>query len=264
MPTQSRGHGTRQFKPDSVLEAFLLFSSLINANTGPRKLRIPCPLSAWNAIDLVRPRNTWNAAGAFEHAAFLTTKLQGSKEIVMSRMLSSAVAVTLSLAITATAMAGGKGGPSRGVSGPSPSHGSKSVSFHDYHVKYGTQFKFGHFYSGREHYHWSKWFWNYKYGCYFYWCPSTCCYYYWYQPSCCYYPVSYIPYATPTVFPTSTANAAAAAAANATNKSNQIVNVVTAPAGQAGNNLAPTSVPLPPVPAGATADATAGPMPLAR
>jgi hypothetical protein len=183
----------------------------------------------------------------------------------MNRMLLSAAAVAMGLILTGTALAGGKSGPSKGSPGSvSKSFGSKSNSFHNYHLKYGTSFKYGHFYSGRYHYHWTKYFWNPTYRCYFYWCPSTCCYYYWSEPSCCYFPASYAPYSTPTVFPTPTANAAAAAAANATNNSTQVVNVVTAPAGQAGNGLPPTNVPLPPAPAGAVADATAGAMPPAR
>jgi hypothetical protein len=182
----------------------------------------------------------------------------------MKRILLSAAVVTMSLAFAGTALAGGKSGVSKGPTGPGHSLGSKSSNFHNYHVKFGTSFKFGNFYRGREHFHWTKWYWNPTYRCYFYWCPSTCCYYYWSEPSCCYFPISYIPYAAPTVFPTPTANAAAAAAANATNKVEQVVNVMTAPAGQAGNGLAPTNVPLPPVPTGAVADATAGTMPPAR
>ena len=63
-------------------------------------------------------------------------------------------------ALVGTAQAGDKGGGgSKGSSGSSHSshgsmshdHGSHSSSYHNYHQKYGTQFKYGHFYSGRYH-----------------------------------------------------------------------------------------------------------------
>jgi hypothetical protein len=66
-----------------------------------------------------------------------------------------------------------------------------------YHTKYGTSFKGGYFYKGKDHHQWTYRCWWGKYGCYTYYCPYTCCWYYWYPQDCCYYPCSYVSYATP-------------------------------------------------------------------
>jgi hypothetical protein len=69
----------------------------------------------------------------------------------------------------------------------------------NYHLKYGTKFKGGYYYKGKNHCHWTHKYWWGKYGCYTYYCPSSRRWYYWYQPDDCYYPCSCIASATPKV-----------------------------------------------------------------
>jgi hypothetical protein len=71
-----------------------------------------------------------------------------------------------------------------------------SYRYSNYNLRYGTRFNYGYYYRGRNHYHWSRWYWNSSYGCNVYYDP--CCYswYYWCAPASCYYPVSYCPYGT--------------------------------------------------------------------
>jgi hypothetical protein len=103
----------------------------------------------------------------------------------MRRVLLSAAALVVGLALVGSASAAPKAGPS--------SH----HSYHDYHMTHGTKFKDGYFYKGHDHYHWTHRYWWGKYGCYTYYCPSSCCWYYWYQQDNCYYPCSYVGSATP-------------------------------------------------------------------
>jgi hypothetical protein len=70
------------------------------------------------------------------------------------------------------------------------------AAYRGYHLKYGVRFKYGYYYKGRIHRHWTKRYWNADYGCYVYYCPETSCYYYWCAPDDCYYPVTYTPYNT--------------------------------------------------------------------
>src|SRR5262245_31676644 len=101
---------------------------------------------------------------------------------MMWRILLSVGAVVMGLVLVAAAQAGPKG-----------ESGSKGSSAHSYHLTHGSKMKNGsYFYKGKDHFHWSHRYWFGKYGCYTYYCPSTCCWYYWYQPGDCYYPVSYI------------------------------------------------------------------------
>jgi hypothetical protein len=65
-----------------------------------------------------------------------------------------------------------------------------------YHMRYGTKFDHGYFYRGREHKHWSSRYFDKRFDCYLYHCPSTQCYYYWCERDVCYYPISYCPYNT--------------------------------------------------------------------
>jgi hypothetical protein len=58
----------------------------------------------------------------------------------------------------------------------------------DYHLKYGTKTAFGYCYPGKHHCHWHHCIWDPCFGCYYYFCPSTCCYYYWCEADYCYYP----------------------------------------------------------------------------
>ncbi len=150
----------------------------------------------------------------------------------MRRILLSAAALVLGLALVGTAEAGPRG---------SGSHGS-----HSYHMTHGTHFKGGYFYKGREHSHWTYRSWWARYGCYTYYCPSTCCWYYWYQPDNCYYPCSYVGSATPVAEP-----APVGVAKGVT----QIVNVnnnspgAEARAGGVAGGRAPVG-PMPPAPPG--------------
>ena len=107
----------------------------------------------------------------------------------MKRVMLGVAAVAMSLAFVATAEAGPKGGSHGGSMGKSGSH--------SYHMEHGTKFKGGYFYKGKDHYHWTYRYWYGKYGCYTYYCPSTCGWYYWYPQDSCYYPVTYIVTATP-------------------------------------------------------------------
>jgi hypothetical protein len=109
----------------------------------------------------------------------------------MRRFLSNVVAaMVLGLALMATAQAGQKYG--------SYNHEHSR----SYHETYGTKFKYGYYYKGYDHHHWTYSYWWSKYGCYTYWCPSTSCWYYWYPREERYYPVSYISTATPVAQPT--------------------------------------------------------------
>ena len=109
---------------------------------------------------------------------------------------------TLTLALTGVADAKGpKGGP---VSSHKPAMSApKSISMGgvskvntSYHLQFGTKFSQGTFYKGKQHTHWTSRSYSKQYGCWTYYCPSTCCSYYWCEPACCYYPVSYCPYQT--------------------------------------------------------------------
>jgi hypothetical protein len=168
----------------------------------------------------------------------------------MKRLLTSAGAVLLGLAVVGVTEASGPGGRSGGQSGghnSSASHfngngshfngsGSSKNSFSNYHQTFGTKFSHGYFYKGNHHRHWTSWYWSPSYGCYFYWCPYASCYYYWSAPQQCYYPVSYIAVAPPSLAPVATA----AAAANAAATTSQVVNV--------NNGTPPLPGAVPPVP----------------
>jgi hypothetical protein len=144
----------------------------------------------------------------------------------MRRFVLIVAALALGLAMVGTAEAASRGG-SRGGS-------------HNYHLSHGTKFKGGYFYKGKNHYHWSYRYWWGKYGCYSYYCPSTCCWYYWYPQDNCYYPCSYIRSATPV---------AEAAPAGVATGVTQIVNVNNnSPGGTAGASA--TAGVMPPAPPG--------------
>jgi hypothetical protein len=153
----------------------------------------------------------------------------------MRRFLLSAAAVVVGLALVGAVEAAPKGGGSRGGS-----HNS-------YHMTHGTKFKGGYFYKGRAHSHWTHRYWYGKYGCYTYYCPSTCCWYYWYQPTGCYYPCSYIAKATP-VYEKAPVDVVSGVTqitnVNVKNNSPEII-----PGGPAPVGPGP-SVPMPPAPPG--------------
>ena len=143
----------------------------------------------------------------------------------MRRILVGAAALVLGLALVGTASAGPKSGGS--------SHGS----IHNSHERYGNQFKGGYSYRGREHSQWSHRYWWGKYGCYTYYCPSTCAWYYWYQPGNCYYPCSYVGSATPV---------AEAPPLGVPSGVTQMVNVTNNSPGAATGASAPVMPPAPP------------------
>ena len=66
----------------------------------------------------------------------------------------------------------------------------------NYHLLYGTPFKYGFFYKGNQHKHWVRVSYNPYYHCYVYVCPYTMADYYWCPPANCYYPMTYMPYGT--------------------------------------------------------------------
>jgi hypothetical protein len=112
-------------------------------------------------------------------------------------------ACILGLALTGTAFAGpgnSKSAPAGGTTASShrqPIHfgnGGTTASSHRQPIR----FSHGFYYQGREHYHWSRYTWMPQYGCYGYYCPTTCCYYYWSEPTQCFYPVSYADTVVPT------------------------------------------------------------------
>jgi hypothetical protein len=127
----------------------------------------------------------------------------------MQRLMTCSLVTILSLAVAGAARADGSRGHS--TSHPSGTGRGSSMSrsgdsrhydtrrgdfkdyYKDYHLTHGVSFKYGYFFKGKEHYHWSYSCWSERYGCNIYWCPCTCCYYYWCQPYDCYYPVSYCP-----------------------------------------------------------------------
>jgi hypothetical protein len=62
-----------------------------------------------------------------------------------------------------------------------------------YHLRFGKRFRFGWYYPGFWHRHWSRCVWIPRYRAYCYWDAGTTQYYYWCQPRNCYYPVTYCP-----------------------------------------------------------------------
>jgi hypothetical protein len=159
----------------------------------------------------------------------------------------SAAAVVISLAVAATAEAGPKGGSKGGSSHSTPSmhspnsyHMNSSYHTSNYVTKYGTQFKGGYCYKGKDHCHWTYKCWWGDYGCYCYYCPYTYCWYYWYPQDCCYYPCSYVKCATP-VYETAPVGVPTGVT--------QVVNVANnspGSAGAGGSAAAGGAAPLPP------------------
>jgi len=122
----------------------------------------------------------------------------------MYRLVLSAVAGVLTLALSNPAQAGHNGGRSSSMSSHSMSNGSTYHSTshnystsNSYHMQYGKKFSHGYYFSGSNHPSWSSSCWSSRYGCNCYWYPGTSCWYYWCAPQCCYYPVSYIAIAPP-------------------------------------------------------------------
>jgi hypothetical protein len=66
----------------------------------------------------------------------------------------------------------------------------------NYHLLYGTPFKYGVFYNGIHDKHWVRVYYNPFYRCYVYVEPYTMVEYYWCPPANSYYPMTYMPYGT--------------------------------------------------------------------
>lgn len=118
----------------------------------------------------------------------------------MQRFVMSVAAVALILVVVPTTKAGGKFSNAASVHvSHSKTFSGHPAHFHNYQLTHGVKFIHGYFYKGIVHRHWSNWYWNQRYGCYYYFDPSCRCYYYWCKTAGCYYPVSYITVAPPTV-----------------------------------------------------------------
>ena len=76
-------------------------------------------------------------------------------------------------------------------------HHSQRHHHHDYYKKNGTAFKYGYYFKGKNHRHWSYGYWNARYRVYFFYEPGLRTFYYWNARQACYYPVSYITIAPP-------------------------------------------------------------------
>jgi hypothetical protein len=62
----------------------------------------------------------------------------------------------------------------------------------DYYQRHGKRFRYGYYYPGRNHKHWTHRWYSHRHHCYYYWCPSRRCYYFWSGKRNGYYPVSSI------------------------------------------------------------------------
>ncbi len=124
----------------------------------------------------------------------------------MPRPLLSLAAATALLTLSGTAFAGthvshySSGTVYHSGTNPYVSHtgvtrGVSTSTF--YHTQYGHPFSHGYYYAGPYHNQWTYRSWYGRYGCYCYWCPSTCGWYYWCAPQNCYYPITYINLAAP-------------------------------------------------------------------
>ena len=82
--------------------------------------------------------------------------------------------------------------PPAGVHPIAPAHG-RMVRVQNYHLVYGHAFKYGYWYSGWNHAHWSLIQWSPGYGCYIYFDPYCGLWFYWCAPHYRYYPVTYCP-----------------------------------------------------------------------
>jgi hypothetical protein len=117
----------------------------------------------------------------------------------MQRLMTCSLVAVLSLAVAGVARADGHPpGHSRGgsMSRSGNYHTYSGNHYQNYHQTHGVSFKYGYYYKGKGHHHWSQSYWSPRYGCTIYWCPATSCWYYWCQPYDCYYPVSYCPTGT--------------------------------------------------------------------
>ncbi len=62
-----------------------------------------------------------------------------------------------------------------------------------YHRDHGKRFKYGWWYHGHSHPHWSHHYWDNRYGAYLYFDPGVQVWYWWCTPHYRFYPVTYLP-----------------------------------------------------------------------
>jgi hypothetical protein len=74
---------------------------------------------------------------------------------------------------------------------------SPRFDYRNYARDYGRTFRYGTYYSGRNHYQWSKYYYSSSWRCTFYYDPCTCGWFYFYPRTECYYPISYLSVASP-------------------------------------------------------------------
>ena len=120
----------------------------------------------------------------------------------MRRFLMITAAVVLALVATpATQAAGHVGHGPVGHARVVSTRVGVGVGGHsrNYLALHGVRFNGGYFYRGINHRQWTRWYWNPRYGTYFYFDPFAQGYYYWNATAGVYYPVSYITVAPPTV-----------------------------------------------------------------
>jgi hypothetical protein len=126
----------------------------------------------------------------------------------MQRVFQGVLAVALALMAGAPAEAGNNANSPAGAG--RGSHGGRTHARkvrkperirkrgpRHYHRRHGKRFRYGYYYSGRHHRHWTHRWYSNRYRCYFYWCPSLRCYYHWCASRTAYYPVSYINFSLP-------------------------------------------------------------------
>jgi len=72
----------------------------------------------------------------------------------------------------------------------------KRVVINNYHLTHGVKFKFGFYYQGYGHNHWSYHYWDTRYGAYLYFDSYVNQYFYWCAPHFRFYPITYVPLGT--------------------------------------------------------------------
>lgn len=73
-----------------------------------------------------------------------------------------------------------------------PVHTTRFTGKH-YHHRHGHQFRYGFYYRGFNHNHWTRHYWDARYGTFLYYDPYALAWYYWCAPHYTFYPVAYVP-----------------------------------------------------------------------
>ncbi len=108
----------------------------------------------------------------------------------MSRILLSAAAGMLTLALTSPVRAGGHSHPTGSHSAPHVGVvSSRHVAPHGYQARYGTRYGRGYYFRP-GHFHWSHRHWSRRYHRWYYWNPYLSSWYYWNAPSNGYFPAA--------------------------------------------------------------------------